>query len=91
APARIAGHVRRTDLPTFDDELHAAAHWARAALEADPGVRVGLVVPDLAAARDRVARVLDAVLAPERLRLGGLDHARPYGLSLGGALAERPP
>ncbi len=90
APEPLAGRVQRTCLPDFADELHAAACWARAALEADPGARIGIVVPDLAVARGRVARTLDAVLAPARLRLDGLADARPHELSLGGALADRP-
>ncbi|HEY5791613.1 MAG TPA: hypothetical protein VIX81_13375, partial [Gammaproteobacteria bacterium] len=67
APPRVAGRACRTDLPAFADELHAAASWARAALAGDPGLRVGVVVPDLAAARARVTRTFEAVLAPERL------------------------
>ena len=90
APRPLRGRVHRTRLPTSADELHAAACWARAALEADPSARIGIVVPDLAAARGRVARALDAVLAPARLRLNGLADARPYELSLGGALADQP-
>ena len=91
APEPVSGPVSRTVLPTFDDELHAAASWARAALVADPERRVGIVVPDLAAVRGRVTRAFDAVLAPERLLVDGLAAPSPFELSLGAPLAERPP
>jgi len=90
APPPAAGQAWRTDPPTFADELHAAASWARAALAADPGLRVGVVVPDLAAARARVARTFDGVLAPRRLLPDGAAGPRPFELSLGPPLAARP-
>ena len=90
-PEARTGQVCCTALTTLDDELLAAASWAREALARDPGQRIGLVVPDLAAVRGRVERALDTALAPGRMRLDGLADARPFELSLGGALAATPP
>jgi len=63
------------------DEARLAARWVRARLEARPGARLGLVVPDLGARRREVVRALDEMLltAP----CPGPDAPRPY-------LVERP-
>ncbi len=90
APSPRGAEPVRTVLPTFADELHHAASWARAALLAEPGLRVGIVVPDLAASRARVVHTLDVVLAPSRLRVDGPEAPRPYEVSLGVPLADAP-
>jgi len=91
APEPAPGRVRCTALSTFDDELHAAASWARTELVADSELRIGIVVPDLAVTRGQVAHTFDAVLAPERLLVDGLAVIPPFELSLGASLAEQPP
>jgi ATP-dependent helicase/nuclease subunit B len=60
------GPVAATRVPcaTARDERLAAARWARAQLEADPGARVGIVVPDIAATRAAWKRALTQVCAP---------------------------
>ncbi len=75
----------------YDDrraEIHAAAAWARAALEAGQ-TRVAVVVPDLAARRAAIVRLFDDVLSPAAL-LPGVDAVRPYNVSLGEPLAAWP-
>jgi len=47
-----------------EEELLTAARWARAALEAEGSVRVGIVVPDLSSRRLEVERILTSVLKP---------------------------
>jgi probable DNA repair protein len=72
-------------------ELAAAAAWARAWLERDPGARLGIVVPELEDAAAMIEGLLDEALAPRRLLPGGAEVARPWNLSFGAALADAPP
>jgi ATP-dependent helicase/nuclease subunit B len=73
-----------------DAERLAAARWARARLEADPTARLAVVVPDLAAQRNALARMLDAVLDPPALGSCMPRLRRPWNISLGWPLAEEP-
>jgi ATP-dependent helicase/nuclease subunit B len=89
-PADPPGKACRSAFPVLDDELMAAARWARARLERDPRARVGIVVPQLAAVRERVRRTLDGVLHPHTLLPENLREQRLYNLSLGPPLSEYP-
>ena len=71
------------------DELERMADWAAGRLAANPHVRIGIVVPDLAARRRAITRALDAALMPGDL-LAPPDRRRPYTVSLGGSLAATP-
>nr|MCU0868267.1 PD-(D/E)XK nuclease family protein [Burkholderiales bacterium] len=52
---------------TPDDELHGMAAAVRHLIDTRPDARIGVVVPDLAARRDAIARALgDALDAPDR-------------------------
>ncbi|MDR2877978.1 MAG: PD-(D/E)XK nuclease family protein [Chromatiales bacterium] len=89
APAAVSGAT----LHAYSDaeaEMIAAAHWARARLEA--GVqRIAIVVPDLAACRTELTHILDDVLVPTAiLPASGAPRALPYDLSLGFPLADYP-
>ncbi|MGH2518812.1 MAG: PD-(D/E)XK nuclease family protein [Terriglobales bacterium] len=70
-------------------EMVQAARWARAQVDEDPGARIGVVVPGLAAQRELVERVFLDVLHPRR---APWDNApRAFHLSLGPPLAQAPP
>lgn len=71
-------------LPDPRLELRAAARWAKERVEGDPEARVAVVVSDLHARRREVLSLFDEVFAPDR-QPGG---PRPYGVSLGTALAD---
>ncbi len=71
------------------DESQKMADWVAARLAADSRARIGVVVPRLAARRRALAAALDAVLLPDRLLSPA--SARPYTVSLGGALADVAP
>ncbi len=71
-----------------DDELEAAARWARQRVEDGAGGPVGIVVPGLAAMRHRVAAIFEDVFAPGTPRPGRLQSAQPFNISLGRPLAE---
>ncbi len=75
----------------YDDrraEIHAAAAWARAALESGQ-TRIGVVVPDLSVQRSSIVRLFDEALVPAAL-LPGAEVVRPYNVSLGEPLAAWP-
>lgn len=75
----------------YDDrraEIHAAAAWARVALESGQ-TRIGVVVPDLSAQRATAVRLFDDALLPAAL-LPSADSVRPYNVSLGDPLATWP-
>jgi ATP-dependent helicase/nuclease subunit B len=88
-PMAYAAVPARIECVSGDQELLLLARWARTALEADPAIRIGIVVPDLAARRAAMVRRLDEVLAPaSRLPQGGTTRA--YNLSLGLPLSDYP-
>lgn len=72
-----------------DDELVAAARWARTRLEARPDALVAVVVPDLAARLARVERIFRRVFDPPGFMLEPAV-AAPWHISLGPALADWP-
>ncbi len=63
APSR-SGSAVRVACDSADEELSAAARWAEARLAANPNVRIGVVVPDLAQRREAVLRIFAEVLMP---------------------------
>jgi ATP-dependent helicase/nuclease subunit B len=81
--------VARCEFSSAEEELDAAARWARSRLERDPSARIGLVVPDLASSRLRVRRALARVLQPA-YQLAGAPRALPFDISLGAPLDETP-
>jgi ATP-dependent helicase/nuclease subunit B len=71
------------------DEITACAWWARAQVERNPEVRVGVLVPDLRAMHNEIDRVFRRVLMPETDDIFA-DHASPFEFSLGQPLAHVP-
>jgi len=74
-----------------DDELRAAAAWARGRIEAwsdeEPDPAIAIVVPDLAGRLARVERVFRQVFDPPGFALGEAG-AEPWHVSLGLPLAQ---
>ncbi len=85
-PMQHAAKPRRAACLDEHDENERMADWVAARLAVDPGVRIGIVVPQLASRRRSLTAALDAVLAPDRLLAPA--SARPYTVSLGGALSD---
>ena len=85
--AARAAQVSRCEFASAEEELEAAARWARSCLERDPSARIGLVVPDLAASRLRLRRALARVMQPG-YQLAGAPKALPFDISLGSPLDE---
>ena len=80
-----------------ESELHTVAQRVRAVLlqratetPRSPLLRIGVVVPDLAARRSAVLRVFDDVLQPHRITAPNELAPRLYNCSLGLALSSYP-
>ena len=71
----------------LDDELLAAAEWARASLENNGSQSLAVIVPSLREEVDRVERIYRRVFDPQAFRLG--KEAEPaWHVSLGKPLAD---
>ena len=74
-----------------DDELRAAAEWARKRVEADPEAAVTIVVPDLSGRLTSVERIFRQVFDPPDFALdqnSGKHGTEPWHISLGLPLAQ---
>ncbi len=87
-PAQHATTPQRAACLDGQDENEKMADWVAARLAANAHTRIGVVVPQLAARRRALAAALDAALVPDRLLAP--TSARPYTISLGGALSDVP-
>lgn len=85
-PARHDSTPRRAACLNEHDENEKMADWVAARLASNPRARIGIVVPQLGARRRALTAALDAALLPDRLLAPA--GARPYTVSLGGALAD---
>jgi len=89
-PEPRTSEARRIAFISAKDEIHAAASWARARLEASPDIRIGIVVPDLAGSRDAVRRALSQTMEPARPLQGAENRVLPFNISLGEPLGSYP-
>ncbi len=89
-PDGVDAIVERREYLSASDELAAVAHRTRVLLDADPALRIGVVVPDLSERRAEVVRVFDDALEPARVIGAGATTARPFNLSLGLPLGAYP-
>jgi len=92
APARHEPAAARRALDDPQQELQAAAAWARRRLEANPEARIAVVVPDLHTRHAQVERIFTEALHPRRR--AGHQTAEPappaFEVSVGPPLAEEP-
>ncbi|MCL2635616.1 MAG: PD-(D/E)XK nuclease family protein [Betaproteobacteria bacterium] len=89
-PAAAPGRAGRLACPDLAGECAAAVAWAQRRLRADPGCRLAIVAPDLAAVRERLEFLLDDVLHPAAIRPDAAESPRCFNFSLGRPLAEQP-
>lgn len=93
-PHASQGAALRLPCADAKEEITRAARWARARLEARPEaqgpVRIGIVVPDLAEARDALRRVFTQVMQPAARLAGAKAGVLPFNISLAGPLNARP-
>ena len=85
-----ASRAVRTIAATPQDEIAAALGWARGAVVATPGIRVGIVVEDLAQRRDAVLAQAQDMLDPASALPGGTRARSPFDISLGTPLSGVP-
>jgi ATP-dependent helicase/nuclease subunit B len=85
-----SARVTRVALASAEDEILAAAQWARAKLQKNPTTRIGVLAPDLSSQNRTIRRVFDDVLLPQSALPGHEELARPYNVSLGEPLAAQP-
>ena len=85
-PAPHDPKPRRASCLDEHDENEKMVDWAAARLAENARARIGIVVPHLASRRRALAAALDAALVPDQLLAPA--SARPYTISLGGALSE---
>jgi probable DNA repair protein len=88
--AGAPGRVCRVGARDPRHELQLAAQWARRRMQAMPGARVGIVVPDLAARRTALQRCLRQVLDPAASLPGAAGRQQPWNISLGEPLSAYP-
>ena len=88
--AGVTGSSRRLRADDAQHEMALAASWARGLLEADPRLRIGIVVPDLAGRRSALDHLLRKTLAPAAMDPRLPPAPQPWNLSLGGSLADEP-
>ncbi len=74
-----------------DAELAAIGEWARSNLQAMPGFRAWICIPDLNLRRPELVDALDAALSPRRFALDGAEMGAPYAVAGGTPLADYPP
>ena len=75
--------------PDIQAECLALAEWVANSLAVNPGLRLGVVVPDLARVRDRLAFALEDRLQPALIRPAATEVGRNFNLSLGRPLADQ--
>ena len=73
------------------DEVAACAQWVRTHLEAAPKARIGILMPDLAAARPMLERAFFRTLSPQNFPItAGAAPALPFEFALGLPSAQVP-
>jgi probable DNA repair protein len=83
--ARRTAAALRIAAADAHDEIRQAARWARARLEANGSARIAIVVPDLAARKNALRRVLTETMDP-----GRTAGVLPFNVSLGDPLNGYP-
>jgi ATP-dependent helicase/nuclease subunit B len=86
------GNVQRISCADNSDEIHRAAVWARARIEADSTVRIGVVVQEFTKYRSEIIRIFNSVMEPDVLQAlpGFPRRIFPFNVSLGIPLVSYP-
>ena len=78
------------DFAGVNEEIQAAATWARECVEADGDTTVGILTPNLRNLRNRIRYIFEDVLAPGNLRYRDTATPLPFSISIGQPLASYP-
>jgi probable DNA repair protein len=82
--------ARRIEFADDQTELRAAALWAKSLAEKQPGARIGIISPDLAARRDYVEQVFQDVFYPSVPAISDPPEFRAFNISAAPALSRYP-
>lgn len=87
-----SGNVQRIGCADHRDEIYRAAVWARARIEADSTVRIGVIVPEFTKYRSDVMRIFSSVMEPDVQQALPRSTGRlfPFNASLGMNLVSYP-
>jgi len=84
-------HLSSVVCPDESAQWLAAAAWARAQLEANPGARIAIVAPNIGRAAPGIEAALRQILCPRQLLQPDAPAAElPYHISLGAPLGRHP-
>ena len=75
---------------TKEDEIVACGDWIREKLKSDPSTKIGVIVPKLVSYSSDILRIFDATFIPSSMFRPLQNHQRPYRISLGTPIGERP-
>lgn len=89
AASQQAAETHRITLDTLEDEIYAAAHWAKHQLAQNPQQHIGIVSLNLSQDRNQFIHILRKVISPHSFLPGASDKL-DFNLSLGQPLAEYP-
>ena len=78
------------DFADTNEEIRAAATWARRRIEASGGTTIGIITPDLRRQRNRIHTIFEDVLAPGKLDYRNVSATLPFNISVGRPLADYP-
>lgn len=82
--------IETKSFQTREDEITACANWARQKMEEDKTQTIGILVPELVRYHADVLRIFDNTLIPSSMFRPLENNQRPYRISLGTPVTERP-
>jgi len=80
----------RNNFATAQDEINACAHWAKALLEKDANVRIGIISPELGQTRESIVYALTQVFEPQHHGIDSAQTILPFNISAGTPLGNTP-
>ncbi|WP_317928788.1 PD-(D/E)XK nuclease family protein [Halioxenophilus sp. WMMB6] len=90
-PAEVSGaQCQRLSFPNKQQEIVAAAQWARSQLEAAPNKSVAIIAPNLGQIRDEVEQVFIEEFEPHYLNTTQDRYTLPFNFSTGVPLGSTP-
>lgn len=89
-PNQNYSRLTRTETPTPEQEIRAAALWSKQQLEQNPEAMIGIIVPNLGQCRDQVERVFIEVFEPLAALPDQPRYTLPFNFSAGTPLATTP-
>jgi hypothetical protein len=82
--------LQRVEFDTSDAEMQAAAQWARATVEQQADVRIGIIVPNLGQCRQQVERAFTSTFEAHSFAPTTERYTLPFNFSAGTPLGDTP-